>query len=348
MALSAALLLGALGESQAALSARVPSWEPVSAAPAVTAARQRLREALQAERAEKPILASIEDLSDELAAKDARLQEVDRLLALGDLFRLRQEEEMLARQVQHNIRHLYTAGWSPVAYWLNVLDARSLQEVGSRRIYLQAVVVGDAERLRQVRAQADLASERSAEIGALRAERDALIQEIDKLSQTLAEQEAARREHLLRERLPLDTFMVVRFRPGTREALAELAGAAAIPGEKPRLVQPVRGDVGRYHTGGNPGVDLRASVGDEVRAPAAGEVIYAGWAADLGRVVILAHPGGLVTLMASLGTVEVSVGQMVQAGDRVGQIGLTGWSLAPHLRLEAWDHGEPVNPLAFF
>jgi murein DD-endopeptidase MepM/ murein hydrolase activator NlpD len=42
---------------------------------------------------------------------------------------------------------------------------------------------------------------------------------------------------------------------------------------------------------------------------------------------------------------RVRVGQSVSAGDPLGTIGMTGNTTGPHLHLEIYGSGEPVDPL---
>lgn len=339
-----ALLPQALLPVQAEETVRVPA----SAQAAVATARAELTAALDAEQEQEPVLAAIRDLTGMLQAAQTRQAEIDAELAMGDLFALRQEEADLTRRVQDGVRHLYTSGWSTLSYWVNLLGARSLTELSARGVYLEKIIAGDAERLAAVQQQADQITLRSADVGALQAERAALTEQITALSQDLRQQEEARRSYLLGLKLPPETLAAIALEPRTASAIRALAAAAAVPGKAPQLSVPVSGEVARYATEADPGVDIKASLGEAVTAPAAGEVIFAGWASDLGNAVMIAHRGGLVTLLATLGTVEVEPGETVQAGERIGQVGMTGWSLAPHLRLETWLNGAPVNPLTHF
>jgi murein DD-endopeptidase MepM/ murein hydrolase activator NlpD len=101
-----------------------------------------------------------------------------------------------------------------------------------------------------------------------------------------------------------------------------------------------RGD--RFHTG----IDLVADAGTPVAAAAAGRVTYArvlpgGW----GRLVTVAHGGGVRSLYAHLSRVDVRVGQRLEAGDRVGLVGATGDATGPHLHFEVRVRDAAVDPL---
>jgi hypothetical protein len=99
--------------------------------------------------------------------------------------------------------------------------------------------------------------------------------------------------------------------------------AVAVAAE-PRFVAPVPGAVvdpwrppGGAFGAGNRGIDLLASPGDEVRAAAGGEVVFAAAIAGATHVVVL-HPDGLRTTYAFLAGATVRRGDQVRQGDVVG------------------------------
>ena len=69
----------------------------------------------------------------------------------------------------------------------------------------------------------------------------------------------------------------------------------------------------RFHGG----VDMVAGLGTPVAAPGSGEVVYAGWRdGGWGNAVMIAHGGGVRSLVAHLSRVDVRVGDRVRTGDR--------------------------------
>lgn len=95
------------------------------------------------------------------------------------------------------------------------------------------------------------------------------------------------------------------------------------------------------------GIDIAATPGTPVRAPAPGTVIHAGWHAEYGQTVILAHGAELRTLYGHLSRVLVQAGQNVERGATLGLSGNTGRSSGPHLHYEILVQNRPVNPRAF-
>ncbi|MEM1412231.1 MAG: M23 family metallopeptidase [Pseudomonadota bacterium] len=80
------------------------------------------------------------------------------------------------------------------------------------------------------------------------------------------------------------------------------------------------------------GIDIAAPDGTPVLAPAPGIVTMA--EADLyysGGTLILDHGQGLSSTFLHLSALSVAVGDTVNAGDKIGEVGSTGRSTGPHL-----------------
>ena len=94
------------------------------------------------------------------------------------------------------------------------------------------------------------------------------------------------------------------------------------------------------------GIDIAAPLGTPVRAIAAGRVTIAGRISDGAVVVEIEHSPGVLSRYGHLEPgPAVRVGESVSAGELVGSIGLTGNTTGPHLHLEIYASGEPVDPL---
>lgn len=107
-------------------------------------------------------------------------------------------------------------------------------------------------------------------------------------------------------------------------------------------INPVTG-LAELHSG----LDIGAAQGTPIRAAKAGTVIYAAPMGTAGNAIILQHTD-LETRYYHLSVIGVAVGQTVQAGDVIGQVGSTGRSTGPHLHFEVRVGEQPVNPLAYF
>jgi murein DD-endopeptidase MepM/ murein hydrolase activator NlpD len=128
---------------------------------------------------------------------------------------------------------------------------------------------------------------------------------------------------------------------GPFELVAWPADGEKTSGFGPR-VHPIFGTV-RQHNG----IDLGGDTGDRVRAARSGEVILAGQRGGFGNTIVIYHGLGYSTLYAHLSRIEVSEGQNVQSGDRIGAIGSTGWSTGPHLHFELRIDGGAVDPTPY-
>ncbi len=96
------------------------------------------------------------------------------------------------------------------------------------------------------------------------------------------------------------------------------------------------------------GMDLAAGTGTPIGAAATGIVTAVTTLRAYGRVIVIAHNGGLSTMYAHLSRFNVSVGQGVAVGDTIGFVGSSGWVTGPHLHFEVHVNGTPYNPLGWF
>jgi murein DD-endopeptidase MepM/ murein hydrolase activator NlpD len=95
-----------------------------------------------------------------------------------------------------------------------------------------------------------------------------------------------------------------------------------------------------YHEG----QDIDAAYGTPVQVAATGKVIIAGWQRGYGNVVYVDHGSGLSTRYGHLSEIDVSVGQTVTRGQKIGLVGSTGRSTGPHLHYEVRINNQPVDP----
>lgn len=96
----------------------------------------------------------------------------------------------------------------------------------------------------------------------------------------------------------------------------------------------------RFHYG----VDIDLETGDAVSAAFDGKVRIAKLSKSYGNVIVIRHSNGLETYYAHLSKINVSVGQEVFAGDKIGLGGNTGRSRGSHLHFEIRYLGQPINP----
>ena len=97
------------------------------------------------------------------------------------------------------------------------------------------------------------------------------------------------------------------------------------------------------------GLDLIASAGEPVYATADGvvtDVIKS--RKGLGNVVVIDHGNGYVTRYAHLADIETRKGRKVRKGARIGYVGVSGNSFAPHLHYEVLRDTLTLDPVNHF
>ena len=95
------------------------------------------------------------------------------------------------------------------------------------------------------------------------------------------------------------------------------------------------------------GLDIKGPIGAHVKAVAKGKVEFAGLKGGFGNCIILKHGNGFETLYGHLSKILVSVGQQIDIGQEIGNIGSTGRSTGPHLHYEIHHNGQKIDPEDF-
>ncbi len=141
------------------------------------------------------------------------------------------------------------------------------------------------------------------------------------------------------------------------ERLPEAAtGAAAGDGAFDRLRGllrlPIKGElVGRFggqREGGGPswkGLFIRGQTGQEVRAVAAGRVVFADWMRGFGNLLVVDHGSGYLTIYGNNEAVLKQVGDAVKGGDVVATVGASGGNADSGLYFEMRHEGKALDPL---
>lgn len=95
-----------------------------------------------------------------------------------------------------------------------------------------------------------------------------------------------------------------------------------------------------YHTA----IDLAADKGVTVMAADGGVVERVSSKGTLGNCVVIRHDNGQRTLYAHMSKVNVSLGEKVYQGMKIGEVGQTGLATGDHLHFEIIIGGEKVDP----
>lgn len=96
------------------------------------------------------------------------------------------------------------------------------------------------------------------------------------------------------------------------------------------------------------GIDIANGGTPPIFASHSGTVEFAGKSGDWGNTILLRRDDGLVTRYSHASEIYVAVGQTVNAGDTIAQIGTTGRSTGNHLDFRVYINGVAANPLKLF
>ncbi|MCL2560893.1 MAG: M23 family metallopeptidase [Rikenellaceae bacterium] len=107
-----------------------------------------------------------------------------------------------------------------------------------------------------------------------------------------------------------------------------------------RLISDYGMRSGRMHTG----IDLKAALGDTIRAAFAGVVRMAKNYSSYGNVVVIRHYEGFETLYSHNSRNLVRANDRVEAGDPIALAGRTGRATTEHLHFEVRAGGEHLDP----
>ncbi|WP_439129555.1 M23 family metallopeptidase [Polaribacter sp.] len=95
-------------------------------------------------------------------------------------------------------------------------------------------------------------------------------------------------------------------------------------------------------------VDIVAKTGTPIKAAADGTVIFSGWSAETGYVIILKHNKDFISVYKHNGNLLKQQGDFVKSGEVIASVGSTGeLTTGPHLHFELWKGGYAINPTNF-
>ncbi len=95
------------------------------------------------------------------------------------------------------------------------------------------------------------------------------------------------------------------------------------------------------------GIDIAASTGTPVGASKGGTVTFAGSQGGYGNVVYVSHGGVEETRYAHLSRILCRRGQVLSAGQQLGEVGATGNAKGAHLHFEVRRNGKAQNPTKY-
>jgi septal ring factor EnvC (AmiA/AmiB activator) len=325
---------------------------------------------------------AISEAGRKLEALAADRREVEAKLAeLGDEARsvrkrLSEQRALAARLVYQHYTSAGTAGAFEI-----LAGATDLNALARDRVYLDYValarksvldrLVAEADRLRDLteetaQRQQELAvieNQEAAQRARLETERANRKQVLAKLSAQIEGQRrevgALERDERRLTKLVQDLAkMLAARKPAPRPAPSTRAPeprtGAPFEQLKGRLHAPVRGQVTERF--GSPRADsglswrglfIKAPAGREVKAVAAGRVVFADWLRGFGNLLIVDHGDGFMSLYGNNETLMSQAGEPVRSGDTVATVGSTGGNTASGLYFELRYQGKPFDPLGW-
>lgn len=133
------------------------------------------------------------------------------------------------------------------------------------------------------------------------------------------------------------------------ESRLKLVAGKSFPELQGQLPWPVQGAIterfgSRRLEATLDGAVIGAREGADIRAVADGRVVYADWLRGYGLMLILDHGKGFMSLYAFNQSLYKTVGEYIQAGDRVASVGRSGGRSQASLYFGIRRHGRPVDP----
>lgn len=98
-----------------------------------------------------------------------------------------------------------------------------------------------------------------------------------------------------------------------------------------------------YHRGW----DLAAYRGTPIYASKGGKVVIAQYHNSYGNYIVIDHGDGVSTVYAHCSKLNVSKGDTVKKGDKIGEVGTTGNSTGNHLHFEFRLNGKYIDPFTY-
>jgi septal ring factor EnvC (AmiA/AmiB activator) len=314
------------------------------------------------------LASSRREVEEELARLDGEAQSVRT--------RLDEQRALAARLVRQQYAGAGTAGVFEI-----LAGAADFNALARERVYLDYVararkavldgLVAQAQELRELSAKA---AQRREELAAIeeqeaaqrarleteRANRKRVLAQLSsKIERQRREASSLERDERRLTKLVQDLAkMLAAHKPPPRPAPStrsvEPRSGAPFEKLKGRLQVPVRGQITERF--GTPRADsglswrglfIEAPAGREVKAVAAGRVVFADWLRGFGNLLIVDHGDGFMSLYGNNETLMSQVGEPVRSGDTVATVGSTGGNTASGLYFELRYQGKPFDPLGW-
>lgn len=335
-------------------------------AAAEQAARAAGNSSTDIKRIQEQLRQAAKDESEQQTAYDALNGEMEELRGKAATAKTALQESA-QRQAGALGMMLRLAQLPAAAWWL--YDGISLDQE-RRMLLLRGAAQGlgaQAEKLRQAIAAVDtLQKQLEAKQTEVVAAKAKLQERVGLLNTMIAERQKMAREHraafsnLQQEVTKLASAasdlrglldkMAARPQPKPGKPGAGVESEARDAGEDEASLMPVSGRIARTFGSKDTygitsrGLTLTAKAGTRIVAPMGGKAVFVGPFKGYGTIVILQHTGGLHSLLAGFGKVDLELGQKVLAGEPIGQVAAGKNSGPGEIYFELRRNGEPINP----
>jgi murein DD-endopeptidase MepM/ murein hydrolase activator NlpD len=130
--------------------------------------------------------------------------------------------------------------------------------------------------------------------------------------------------------------------------IEKLVNPKKAPASGAKMAWPTEGHrISQYYSWRHTGLDIANKVGTPLYAAEAGKVEFSGWSNGYGNNVVINHGGGKKTRYAHASKLFVKVGESVERGEQIANMGSTGWSTGSHIHFEVIINGTKYNPLSY-
>lgn len=149
---------------------------------------------------------------------------------------------------------------------------------------------------------------------------------------------------------PKETTQTIKATAGTTASSSQSQNTTAAPSSSIQWQWPTNGRLISGFSaaeGGNKGLDIAGTKGQEVRAAAAGKIVYAGNALQgYGNLIIIKHNDDFLSAYAHNHTIDVKEQANVKAGQKIATLGSTGTN-TNKLHFEIRYRGKSVDPARY-
>lgn len=96
------------------------------------------------------------------------------------------------------------------------------------------------------------------------------------------------------------------------------------------------------------GIDIEAPDNTVFKSILDGNIVFSSWSPEEGHMLVVEHEGNLISVYSSCSALFKHPGDFVNAGEGIGIVGTTPQhGDTPHLHLELWYNGTPVDPAQY-